>query len=405
MTYFGRLAQLGERLVYTQKVISSSLVPPNKVMRHAKPYRLYFRKETGYFFYMVPGGKWKTTGQTKEPDAHRFVIEQVLPALKQPPESDKPSHTFKQYADPFFGYERCPHIRRLLDEGKSYTRRTAKQNRGWLKKYVLEDELATMPLAEISRADLIDFRSRLRKQLGEKRNTVNKVMGVIKTIFKEALYREDLEKDPTSGIGNIKEERKAPDTFNLEELQLLFPIETLGPWRDIEDHTCFLIAAATGMRRGEVLALRWEQIHIDYGYILVDRARKDAFSEGKPKWEHVRTARIVLFKDRVKQRLLEHEEGSLYTAPDSYVFCDAFGNPHGFTWWKARFAAAMKKFNPDPQRRLSPNGLRHSLATILRVNGKDPVLIRASLGWYQERTQSGYEHISAEDLESLEIVE
>ena len=28
MTYFGRLAQLGERLVYTQKVISSSLVPP-----------------------------------------------------------------------------------------------------------------------------------------------------------------------------------------------------------------------------------------------------------------------------------------------------------------------------------------------------------------------------------------
>ena len=30
MTYFGRLAQLGERLVYTQKVISSSLVPPNK---------------------------------------------------------------------------------------------------------------------------------------------------------------------------------------------------------------------------------------------------------------------------------------------------------------------------------------------------------------------------------------
>lgn len=383
-------------------------------MRHEEEYRLYFRKDAGYqkgyWFYKLPGQGWKTTKKENR-DQAVLVVGAILEKQKHqadtPASSDarveKPSPTFKQYADPFFKYDECPHIRRLLDEGKSYTRRTAKQNRGWLKKHVLEDALATKPLSEITRADLIDFRSRLRQELGEKRNTINKVMGVVKTIFKEALYREELEKDPTSGIGNIKEERKPPDAFTLEELQLLFPTETLGHWRDVEDHTCFLVAAATGMRRGEILALRWEQLHIDDGYIVVDRARKDARSEGKPKWEHVRTARIVLFKDRVKQRLAEHKEASLYTATGDYVFCDAFGNPHGFTWWKVRFAAAMKKFNPDPGRRLSPHGLRHSIATILRVSGKDPVLIRASLGWYQERTQQRYEHISAKDLEALEI--
>ena len=63
----------------------------------------------------------------------------------------------------------------------------------------------------------------------------------------------------------------------------------------------------------------------------------------------------------------------------------------------------MKKFDPDAERRLSPHGLRHSLATLLRLNGKDPVLIRASLGWFQEKVQAGYEHIGAGDLAALDI--
>jgi integrase len=221
--------------------------------------------------------------------------------------------------------------------------------------------------------------------------------------FKEALFQEDIQSDPTAGIGNIKEHRRPPDTFSLQELQLLFPIESLGPWEDLEDNSCFLIAAATGMRRCEILALRWEQIHVNDGYILVDRAWKDAQTEGKPKWEHVRTARIVLFRVRVKQRLDELKEKFVYIGPTDYVLCDAAGNPRGFTWGKKHFAKAMGNFNPDAERKLSPHVLRHSLATILRINGQDPAFIRASLGWYQERTQQRYEHIGAEHLVAMDI--
>ena len=68
-------------------------------MKHARPYRLYFRKDTGFFYYRLPSeGRWRSTGQTKEPAAHRFVIEEVLPALEQPPEPE-PTITFKQYLD------------------------------------------------------------------------------------------------------------------------------------------------------------------------------------------------------------------------------------------------------------------------------------------------------------------
>ena len=223
--------------------------------------------------------QWVSTGKTTRTEAERFAVNLIRDKKDQEKKKkqEKSELTFKQYADPFFKYDECPHIRRLLDERKNYTRRTAKQNRGWLKTYVLEDEIVAMLLSEITRDDLLNFRSRLCKQLGEKINTVNKVMSVVKTIIKEAVYREILEMDPTSMIGNIKEDRRPPDTFTLEELQLLFPVETVGPWETIEDHTCFLVAASTGMRRGEVLALRWEQIHIDAGYDSAGERERSCF--------------------------------------------------------------------------------------------------------------------------------
>ena len=46
------------------------------------------------------------------------------------------------YAAPFFIWEKCPHVRRLVDEGKEITRRWADQQRGWLEKYVIGDSEA-----------------------------------------------------------------------------------------------------------------------------------------------------------------------------------------------------------------------------------------------------------------------
>jgi hypothetical protein len=37
--------------------------------------------------------------------------------------------------------------------------------------------------------------------------TVNKALGIVKEIFREALYREEITHDPTAGVGKIKENR------------------------------------------------------------------------------------------------------------------------------------------------------------------------------------------------------
>jgi len=82
-------------------------------MRHPRPYRLWQRGN--YFYYcLATGGRWRSTGKSTEINAHRFVID--LLSLRGGEETAKPSVSMRQYLDPFFIWDRCPHIRQLLND-------------------------------------------------------------------------------------------------------------------------------------------------------------------------------------------------------------------------------------------------------------------------------------------------
>ena len=368
--------------------------------RHKQLFSLRKRPESGYWYYKLAGWKnYKSTGQTSKARAMEYV-QSILSQQKH----SNPTMTLGEYIEPFFDWDRCPHIRRLLDERKNITKRHAYNQRRWLEKYILTDQLAQKSITEIRRADIIDFRSRLLIKKPDKLNTVNKIMAVLKTIFKEAIIRQEIEFDPTYGIGNIKENRKEPGIFTLEELAAMFPIDSFYPWKDRIDYTCFLTVASTGMRRGEALALPWKNVFLDKGFILIDQAWKGQDEINKPKWDHIRTTPFLLFKRLVIEKLKELQELSVRIKPDDWVFCYDDGQRLGETWWRKRFNKAMDRFGIDRKgRNITPHSFRHTLNTLLRNAGKDPAKIRATLGWRQERTQDNYTHFTIEHLEELEL--
>jgi len=70
-----------------------------------------------YKLKSMPG--FKTTGKTNKTEAEHFALKKLQKnGLSEPTEL-----TFSEYAKDFFIWERCPHTRRLCDEGKSITRR------------------------------------------------------------------------------------------------------------------------------------------------------------------------------------------------------------------------------------------------------------------------------------------
>lgn len=382
--------------------------------RHAAVYSLR-HWENGFWYYRLPGmSSYRTTGirgQGRPADRHLAELF-VQEKMKSVESSKAPAarRTLQEYSTDFFIWDRCPHVCELLDEGRSITRRHCYNQRLLLEKYIFKDAIAKHPIGTITRADVFDYRGRLARAASDHFTTANKVLGILKLILRRAAFREDIARDPTAGVGNLKENRKEAGTFTAEEIRALFPFVGLGPWKNIQEKTVFLMAASTGMRRGEILALRWRHVDFERALVNVEEAWKGREETGTPKWGRKRVVPLPDVAAAILRDLWERRDAKL-AGPDSLAFCYIDGARLGETWWAKAFSAAMKKVKVGEgehekigidvrARGIKPHSFRHTVATLRRDAGEDPAKIRAALGWANERTQDGYTHFDADMLRS-----
>lgn len=347
---------------------------------------------------------------------NRAEAEAVVRALEE--KASFTNQTFRQYSDPFFTAA-CPHLLKLEGEGRHAGPTYVRKSRQLLERAVFTDRLAGMPIAEIKRGDLVEFRARLLKTLrhdsGEpKYRTIRQVDEIVKVIFKEAYYREDLDRDPTAGIGKLKYAQAERGVFTLEELRRLFPESGLGPWRSWTAHTLFLLAWQTGMRAGELRALTWDQIDQTRKRIRVDRAFKGGGREiGLPKGEKTRvtfvTDRVLRAMDKLKAETLM-ELVKWQRTGSEYVFVNPHtGIPYSEPWAVLQFRAGLEISGIDEQERhrrvLVPHSLRHTCNSILRDSGADDFKRRLALwGLKSSEIEDRYTNIDAVDLGSLSSI-
>jgi len=316
-----------------------------------------------------------------------------------------------------YTWDKCPHVRRLRDEGKSIARRHVQDSRNIIESHILLCKaFVNKPISQMRRSDVLNFRSFMLDRVGPR--TVNKALSIVKAIINEAIFQEIIDRDPTVGVGKVNmAEKKEPGIFTKDELLLLFPENGIGPWKGLLDHVVFLTAASTGMRRSEILALRWKNVNLDEQYINVVEAFKDNLltEVGKPKWGQTR---IVPIPKKLVTRLQELKDQSQFTKDSDFVFCYKDGTNLGGTWWSKHFRAActaigvikdkktLKENEDNNPRNLTPHSFRHTLNTLLRSSGHDSGKIRATLGWTTEKIQDNYTHFSIDHLgEQSQMVE
>jgi integrase len=371
-------------------------------MGKQKPYNLYKRKKklkngkvsTTYYYCINPSSgvppsicrkeQRETTGCTTKSAGITFILSRIE-NLKKTRAHTESKQTLREYSEPFWIWETCPHVDRFRSEGKSITRNHVEIQRLVMQKHLFPDPIVETPLSEISRDTILQFRFRLIQKHGHGR-TVQKMMSLLKTILKEAYFRKHIDRDPTVGIGKVKYEQTEVGTFTESELSQLFA-EAPGIGKDKMDYTVFLIAATTGIRRGEILALRWQDIDFEQAFIKVEQALKERTEIGLPKWNK---KRIVPIPHSTIEALWRLHEESIRTAPDDLILCYDDGTRLGGTWWKKRFTPAREKAGIDYQgRNLSPHSFRHTLNTLLRNQGVSDINLRAVFGWTSEKIQDG----------------
>lgn len=150
----------------------------------------------------------------------------------------------------------------------------------------------------------------------------------------------------------------------------------------------YVLAIATGLRQGELLSLKWEDVDLERGVVRVHRTLTRTggrYSFGAPKTRKSRrSVRLTLAAVEALQahlsRQLEDMEhkGSLYR-PGGLVFANEIGgiiNPSNLR--NRSFARILKRAGLPPGTRF--HDLRHTCATLLLSSNVNPKVVSEMLG-------------------------
>ncbi|MFO1445458.1 tyrosine-type recombinase/integrase [Bacillus sp. Bva_UNVM-123] len=101
---------------------------------------------------------------------------------------------------------------------------------------------------------------------GKSKKTVKDLRHILSKAFSKAVEQGFLIDNPTIKATAPKPCIKAVDPWRYEEV-----VEFIIGTRDVENHSLYVTALSTGMRRGEILALRWNDIDFEKRTISISR--------------------------------------------------------------------------------------------------------------------------------------
>jgi integrase len=107
-------------------------------------------------------------------------------------------------------------------------------------------------------------------QVGNKPGTINRHVACIKAMFTKAVEWEMVEEEILKKVRKVKlleENNRRLRYLSVEECQRLLS-ECPKHLRPI-----VIMALNTGMRRGEIFGLKWENVDLKHGFILLDRTK------------------------------------------------------------------------------------------------------------------------------------
>ena len=208
--------------------------------------------------------------------------------------------------------------------------------------------------------------------------TISNHLNFAHGLFSFAAKRGWIAANPVAAVDRPRPAGGDPDIRYLDrgEVEALLRAVPDDPLGSI-DRALYLTATMTGLRKGELVALRWQDIDWAAGVVRVRRNyTRGRF--GTPKTR--RSSRAVPMADRVAAELERLFQRSRYQADDDLVFCHPeTGHPYDASKLRKRFKDALAAAGLRPIRF---HDLRHTFGTGMAAAGAP---LRAIQEWMGHR--------------------
>jgi|LFRM01.2.fsa_nt_gb integrase len=219
---------------------------------------------------------------------------------------------------------------------------------------------------------------------GVGKRTIELTHATLYSAFEQAIKLQVLKTNPAHGTEVPRPEKKETVVLSPDKIWVLLQAAETSPVRDLVH-----LALATGMRKTELLALKWDDINLDKGIIYVQRnlirvKEKTILKEPKTK-----SSQRPILLDPITLSRLRNMRGN---SKSEFVFTRADGEnpmcPYTVTHQFARIAKAAGM----PGLRF--HDLRHAHATVLLGQGINPKIVQERLGHASIRTTMDiYSHV------------
>jgi integrase len=275
-------------------------------------------------------------------------------------------------------------------------------------------------LFDITTKDMRTFLARLdREDLAPR--TVNQHRQILHAIFEFARREESfgLPTNPAAGTKRRPEDGAKPiDTFEPAEIRAVaaaaraglhrrrsgykhsvYSIETEREWHRIneQDASLYVVATATGLRLGELGALRWRDVDLKGGILTVSRA----MSEGEETSTKSRRSRIVPLARQAREELELLLLRAHFTGRDDFVFCRPDGGPFDRSAVRTRFIRAQEAARIRVRRF---HDLRHTFGS-LAIRRFDLVAVKEMMGHSKLTTTERYLHSKPRPTDAAKLTE
>ncbi|WP_345984786.1 tyrosine-type recombinase/integrase [Sulfurimonas sp. HSL-1656] len=221
-------------------------------------------------------------------------------------------------------------------------------------------------LDRIKPSDIALWQNELLQTLTPRR--VRNVRAVLNTFFEDAIRDEIIDKNPVSKVKLPKIEKVDVTPFTMDETKRI--IENAEG--DLQ--TFCALGFFTGMRSGEMIGLRWEDVDFERGEISIKRAIKMGVVSTPKTQSSIRTIDILdpLMPYLKAQYERTGEEGA-------YVFLNKNGE-HYYDIKRirdTRWKKLLKKLGIEYR---TIYQMRHTFATVMIENGEDILWVSHMLG-------------------------